>query len=245
MNETFDPITLIMIAAAVVVFFKLRSVLGQKTGHQEPLDPFRPRPGDKSGESASDDKPDIDDENVIQMPGTKSSQQDQEEPDQQPDWEGVADKDGKVIAVLEQIQSLDHGFAAKQFLDGAKAAYEMIVIGFAEADKKSLKSLLSKEVFAGFSAAIDDRKKQNLEMMTQFVGINEAEIVNAEIENKKALITIRFVSEMVSAVRDSSGKTVEGDPTEVQTITDVWTFERNLTSRDPNWRLVATDGEEA
>lgn len=240
MNETFDPVTLIMIAAAVVVFFKLRSILGQKTGHQEPLDPFSRQSDDQKGQTPPNS---ANDDNVIQMPGPKTSDDEKEE--NPPVWEGIAEKDSKIATTLETIRAHDHSFAAVQFLDGAKAAYEMIVTGFAGGDKKSLKNLLSKEVYSGFSTAIDDRKKQSLKMTTQFIGIDQAEICNAEMDGKKALITIRFVSELVSAVRDKSGKIVEGDATETQVITDIWTFERNLTSRDPNWRLVATDGDEA
>lgn len=242
MNETFDPVTLIMIAAAVVVFFKLRSVLGQKTGHQEPLDPFERQPDDQQDHTSLDNGNKANDDNVIQMPGTKASDEEQEDV---PVWEGVAEKDSKIAKVLEEVHALDHSFAAVPFLDGAKAAYEMIVTGFAAGDKKSLKNLLSKEVFSGFSSAIDERKKQGMEMTTQFIGIDQAEIHDAELDSKSALITIRFVSELVSLVRDKSGKIVEGDATETQIITDIWTFERNLVSKDPNWRLVATDGDEA
>ncbi len=248
MNETFDPVTLIMIAAAVVIFFKLRSVLGQKTGHQDPFDPFKRGSDENSNQPDPTGQKDVDadDDNVIQMPGTKTSDQQQsgQETENVPVWEGVAGKGSNIAGALQQIQSVDKNFAASQFLDGAKAAYEMIVTGFAAGDKKSLKSLLSKEVFAGFSAAIDERKKQGMEMATQFIGIDQADIVNAELEGKKALITIRFISELVSVVRDKSGKTMEGDPTETQIITDIWTFERTLASRDPNWRLAATDGDE-
>ena len=245
MNETFDPVTLIMIAAAVVVFFKLRSVLGQKTGHQDPFDPFE-RKSDQQNPS-SKDAPEIqdDDSNVIPMPGPEQrGKVDKEEADK-PVWEGVAEKDSPTAAVLEKIKGYDHSFSVSAFLDGARAAYEMIVTGFAAGDKKSLKSLLSKEVYSGFAAAIDDRKKQGVEMTTQFIGIEQADMVNAELEGKKALLTIRFVSELVSVVRDKSGEVIDGDPSEVQVVTDVWTFQRDLSSRDPNWRLVATDGDEA
>lgn len=243
MNETFDPITLIMIAAAVVVFFKLRSVLGQKTGHQEPFDPFKRRSDNESDEPSSENGNDTNDDNVIQMPGTKVPDDENEE-EEIPVWKGVAEKDSKIATVLEEIHALDHSFAAVQFLDGAKAAYEMIVTGFAAGDKKSLKNLLSKEVFSGFSSAIDERKKHGMQMTTQFIGIDQAEIHDAELDGKTALMTIRFVSELVSQVQDKSGKIVEGDATETQIITDIWTFERDLASRDPNWRLVATDGDE-
>ena len=255
MNETFDPITLIMIAAAVIVFFKLRNVLGQKTGHQDPFDPFERRsndspPNDSPNEGKSQPPAHEDeksDDNVIPMPGTTkaSHRNEDKDEDEKPVWDGVAEKDSEMAAGLEQIQAQDHSFSAAQFLDGARAAYEMIVSGFAIGDKKSLKNLLSKEVYSGFATAIDDRKKQGMEMTTQFIGIDHADIVKAHMEKKKALLTVRFISELVSVVRDKSGEIVEGDATETQEITDIWTFERDLSSRDPNWRLVATDGDEA
>jgi len=254
MNQTFDPITLIMIAAAVFIFFRLRGVLGQKTGHQDPFDPFKKRTDDgenqaqdnaqdqvKGEENAEPDSADQDDSNVIQMPGAKGLP----EADKPDVWEGVAAKGSKVAAGLKKIQDQDSDFSAGQFLDGARAAYEMIVTGFANGDKKSLKSLLSKEVYSGFAAAIDDRKKQGMEMTTQFIGIEQANIVKAQLENTKALLTIKFVSELVSVVKDKSGDVVEGDMAEIQEITDIWTFERKLSSRDPNWRLAATDGDDA
>ncbi len=249
MNETFDPVTLILIVAAVIVFFKLRGVLGQKTGHQDPFDPFEKPPQNSEQQSSrkdpGKDRAEDDDSNVIAMPGSKAPADPGKDTDIPPVWEGVADKGSKIAATLEQIQQQEHGFSAAQFLDGAKAAYEMIVVGFANADKKSLKDLLSKEVYGGFSSAIDDRKKQGLTMTTQFIGIDHADIVNAIMENKKVFLTVRFVSELVSVVNDKGGKEVEGNASEVQVVTDIWTFERNLSSRDPNWRLVATDGDEA
>ena len=247
MNDTFDPVTLIMIAAAVIVFFKLRSILGQKTGHQDPFDPFERHRDESEKQPASRDNEEKDDSNVIPMPGTPKSPPTGVHKDEEPTpiWEGVAEKDSALAAGLDQMQAQDHSFSAPKFLDGARAAYEMIVTGFAAGDKKSLKSLLSKQVYAGFAAAIDERKKQGLQMTTQFIGIDHADIVNAQMEKKNALLTIRFVSELVSVLKDKSGETVEGDASQVQEVTDVWTFERDLSSRDPNWRLVATDGDEA
>ena len=243
MNETFDPITLIMIAAAVFVFFKLRSVLGQKTGHQDPFDPFE-RKSDSEQAPAKDSS--VKDSNVVQMPGTtEAHKEDEKQVPETPVWDGIAEKNSNIAIGLEKIQTQDHSFSASQFLDGARAAYEMIVTGFAVGDKKLLKSLLSKEVYTGFATAIDDRKKQGMEMSTQFIGIDQADIVKVQLESTQALVTVRFVSELVSVVKDKSGKVVEGDVTETQEITDIWTYERNLSSRDPNWRLAATDGDDA
>lgn len=239
MNDTFDPITLLIIAAAVIVFFKLRGVLGQRTGHDEPFD--FPAPKQK--------KPPVenDDDNVIQMPTKTNKTQDSEpvELGLPPEEEVLSPANMKFADVLEKIRAIDPSFDPDTFIEGAKAAYEMIVTGFANGDKKSLKTLLSKEVFNGFSAAIDSRKKQGAQMSTQFIGIDEADVVNIELENKHAYVTARFVSELVSVVEDRNGNVLEGDPTEVQKIIDTWVFERDLSSNDPNWRLVSTDGDEA
>ena len=239
MNNTFDPITLLLIAAAVVVFFKLRGVLGQKTGHQEPFDPFQ---GKNETKSNSSDEKTKEDTNVVQMPGTKPAGTRQAA--DTPSIEGSTG-DAALDASLRKISNLDHQFDPESFIKGAKAAYEMIVTAFAQGDTKTLKDLLSKEVFSGFSSAIEERKAQGVEMTTQFIGIEDAKILKAELEGSNAFITVKIVSELVSVVHDKSGNVVEGDPTEVQEITDIWTFERNLSSKDPNWRLVATDGEES
>lgn len=235
MNETFDPITLILIAAAVVVFFKLRGVLGQKTGHQEEFDPFEKAPDDPAPTNRQNDT----DDNVITMPTNTTGQerrQDKADEELPPEYSNLKKQ-------IEQVRKLDENFDIDQFLTGAKSAYEMIVVGFANADKPALKNLLSKEVFAGFAAAIDDRKKRGAEMTTQFIGIETAEISNIEMEGNRAIITVGFVAEMVSFVRDKKGEVIEGDEHEIQEIRDVWSFERDLSSNDPNWLLVATDDE--
>lgn len=235
MNETFDPITLILIAAAVVVFFKLRGVLGQKTGHQEQFDPFEKSPDEATSTNRSKEA----DDNVITMPTNKQAK-DRSHDDT---GEDLPPKYSNLSEQIKKIRKLDENFDIEQFLTGAKAAYEMIVVGFAEADKAALKNLLSKEVFAGFAAAIDDRKKQGAEMTTQFIGIESTDISKIEMEGKRAIITVRFVAEMVSFVRDNKGNVIEGDENEIQEIRDVWSFERDLSSNDPNWLLVATDDE--
>ncbi len=243
MNDTFDPITLLIIAAAVIVFFKLRGVLGQRTGHDDPID----FPPPKQQNKRDIDEESSDDTNVIQMP-TKTSAKQEVEPVElglPAEEEVLSPANIKFADVLTQIRALDNTFDPDTFVEGAKSAYEMIVTGFANGDKKALKSLLSKEVFSGFSSAIDQRKKEGAEMSTQFVGIDEADVVNIELENKRAFVTTRFVSELVSVVRNNAGKVIEGDATEVQKIIDTWTFERDLSSRDPNWRLVSTDGDDA
>ena len=137
--------------------------------------------------------------------------------------------------------SSDPAFDAKHFLTGAKAAYEMVVTAFAEGDRRSLKNLLSKEVFDGFDAAIRDREGKGETVETKFVAIDKADVTAAEMRAKTAHLTIRFVSQLISSTKDRSGAVIDGSPDKVIDVTDVWTFARDLSSRDPNWKLVATE----
>jgi predicted lipid-binding transport protein (Tim44 family) len=120
-------------------------------------------------------------------------------------------------------------------------AYEMIVMAFAQGDRKVLKPLLSRDVYEGFANAIAEREKATETVETQIVGIEKAEIMAADLHGRRASITIRFLSQMITARRNSDGEVIEGDERAIQDITDVWTFDRDVTARDPNWRLVATE----
>ena len=112
---------------------------------------------------------------------------------------------------------------------------------FAEGDRRSLKNLLSREVYDGFEAAIAEREQRGETTETRFVSLDQADIVSAELRGRNAQITIRFVSKLVSVTRDRNGDVVDGSPDRVTDVTDVWTFARDVSSRDPNWKLVATE----
>jgi len=116
----------------------------------------------------------------------------------------------------------------------------MIVLAFANGDRRALKDLLSSEVFESFDAVIKEREKNEQKTETRFVSIDKAELVNAEVRDRNAQLTVRFVSQMISVTRDKSGVIVDGNAEKVSDITDVWTFARDITSRDPNWKLVGT-----
>jgi predicted lipid-binding transport protein (Tim44 family) len=123
-------------------------------------------------------------------------------------------------------------------------AYEMIVMAYADGDRKTLKNLLSREVFDGFVSAISDRESRSEKIQSSFVGIDKAEIVSAEMKNGEAHITLRIVSELISATRDKAGEVIDGDPETVAEVKDVWTFARDTRAKDPNWKLVATEEED-
>ena len=119
----------------------------------------------------------------------------------------------------------------------------MIITAFSAGDTKALRPLLARDVFEDFSGAIKEREANNETLETTFVGICKAEITEAELRERTAYVTVTFTSEQINVLKDSEGRILDGDPNSVTTITDVWTFARNTKSRDPNWTLVATDGD--
>ena len=131
----------------------------------------------------------------------------------------------------------------RHFLTGARAAYEMIVNAYAEGDRRTLKNLLSREVYDGFEAAISEREKRGETVESRFVSIDNAEITATELRGHTAQVTVRFQSKLVSVTRDKNGTVIDGNAEKVTDVTDVWTFARDVSSRDPNWKLVATEAE--
>ncbi|MCU0831521.1 MAG: Tim44/TimA family putative adaptor protein [Rhizobiaceae bacterium] len=232
--EMFDFSTLIFIVAAVFIFLRLRSVLGQRTGHERPpYDPF----------SKPDKKADAGDaDNVVTLPRRKTDSAAAAE--SMADIDAIAAPGTPLNRALRDVREKDPSFAPSPFVDGAKLAYEMIVLAFADGDRKTLKNLLSREVFEGFSAALDEREKRGEKVQSSFVGIKDARIVAAEIKASEANVTLRIASEIITATIGKDGAVIEGDPETVTEVTDVWTFARDLRSRDPNWKLVATEADE-
>jgi predicted lipid-binding transport protein (Tim44 family) len=158
-----------------------------------------------------------------------------------PVWIGYAEEGSSLAEGIERIAAADREFTPASFLSGAKLAYEMVVTAFAQGDKPTLKNLLSREVYDGFAGAIDNREKAGEKLDSRFVGIDKADLVSAELTGRRALVTVKFVSELISATTNRAGDVIEGDPKQIREITDVWTFERDVGSRDPNWKLVATE----
>ena len=110
-----------------------------------------------------------------------------------------------------------------------------------EGDRRTLKNLLSREVYDGFEAAIKEREKRGETVETRFVSIDKADIAAAEMRGRTAQVTVRFVSQLISVTRDKDGNVIDGNADKVTDVTDVWTFARDVSSRDPNWKLVATE----
>jgi predicted lipid-binding transport protein (Tim44 family) len=141
---------------------------------------------------------------------------------------------------LAALKAADRSFEEKHFLQGARAAFEIIVNGFAKGDAAALKPLLSDAVFASFSQAIRERDARQERHETNLLAIKAVEIADAAVQGDAALVTVKFVSDQSNVTRAADGHVVDGSPDQVEEKTDLWTFSRAVRSRDPNWILVAT-----
>ena len=236
--EFLDLTTIITIAVAVFVLLRLRAVLGQRTGHQEPpdyLEGLNRRKSDQSEETSGD--------NVVKLPNRQPAGSQQAVDPVIEEINEIASPRTKLNKALKAVRENDPTFQPKSFLSGASSAYEMIVSAFAAGDSKALRDLLSPEVFEGFNSVINERRERGETVKTAFVGLDSAEIKSAEMKENESHVTVRFVSQIISAVLSSDGKVLEGDENEIATVTDIWTFSRDVRSRDPNWKLVATEAE--
>ena len=130
--------------------------------------------------------------------------------------------------------------AKKQFLKGAEIAYEKIITDFAKGDKKSLKTLLEKSLFNDFSKVIDERKDKQLKYETTFIGLKSAKILEFKKIENLYKVSVNFVSEIITCVKDKNDKVIEGNPDTIKTVNDVWKFSKNMWSQDPTWYLVET-----
>ncbi len=243
-----DPVTLIFLVVAILVGLKLRGALGQQDDDDDgrPMDGYGPP---KTRGSAHKETPRRDD-NVVTLP-TRDGQVGLDPYPAQKEKKSVnmadqiskfAKKGSALEKALQEVAAADKSFEPEAFLEGAKTAYEMIVMAFAEGNRKLLKQLLAKEVFEGFTGALDAREKKKLIVDSSFIGIDRAEIASAELRNQRTIrITVKFVSSLITATHTRDGEVVEGDPKKVREVTDIWTFARDANARDPNWQLVATE----
>lgn len=209
---------LLLGAIAGFIALRLRAVLGQRTGHQQ-----RRRPP-FGGPEAESDKTADERDNVIPLPRREG--------------DAAAERPGD--ETLARIRAADPSFDAAEFLDGAKAAYEMIVTAFANGDKEALRPLLSREVFSDFAGVIDERTKRGETVESTFVGLRGAEIVETQVNGRIVEVTVKFESELISVTKDAQGHVIAGHANAVDQVTDIWTFARDAGSRDPNWTLIAT-----
>ncbi|MDH7797991.1 MULTISPECIES: Tim44/TimA family putative adaptor protein [unclassified Beijerinckia] len=241
MQDSFDVTTIVFALLAIFVVWKLRSVLGTRPGPEKPRPERSPAPnGAAPGRNGNDGV-------VVRLPGAAN---DAGAPttaavaESRDRWTDVAEPGSKVWLGLDQIVAVDPSFDGKGFITGAKSAYEMIITAFASGDRQALRGLLAKEVFDSFAQAITDREARGEKVETTFVSIDKAQMTDAILRGKVAQITMRFVSKLITATRDRNGTVIDGDAEHVSDLVDVWTFERDTSARDPNWRLViVADGD--
>ncbi|HSK38606.1 MAG TPA: Tim44/TimA family putative adaptor protein [Arenibaculum sp.] len=219
--QFIDILIFAMIAAFLV--YRLRSVLGRRHGEERQRpNPYESRPG-QGGAKAPD--------NVVHLP------------ERNPPAE--ASMNGRheplpLSAGLASVREADPNFDEKHFLQGARAAFEMIVDAFARGDADALRPLLSDSVFENFAQAIKDRQQRGETLETRIVEIKDADLVEAGVEGRSAFVTVKFISDQINVTRDGAGTVVDGDPDQFLEVVDIWTFARNIRSRDPNWLLVET-----
>lgn len=239
MSGNIDILTLIALLVTVFVVIKLRSALGRRTPDE---DQARYERQAKAREAAAaNDK-------VVTLPRREQERAeptDFEQEDERTPEERLEVRDASILPDarpgLLQIAQTDRSFDAEHFSNGAKQAYEMIVTAYAEGNRELLSNLLSRDVFEGFADAMDNRDSRGEKVDQSFVGINRCDITEAELASDgEANITLKFLSQLITATMNSAGEVISGDPQKIQEVTDIWTFARNIRDDNPNWRLVAT-----
>lgn len=208
-----DPAIVIFALLAAFVLWKLRSVLGERTGFEQRND-FSPL-----SQATAAPQPRIADDAR---------------------WQDFAERGSAVWDGLDAIAKAQPGFDAGAFLNGAREAYKLVVHAFSVADDASLRSLTSDEVYGSFKTALAERAQRGETMETNLVAFNSVKMVSAAAESVGARIGVRFDAEFVTVTRDRTGQVVEGDSEKPQEIIDVWTFARRHDASGPNWLLVAT-----
>ncbi|WP_333684352.1 Tim44/TimA family putative adaptor protein [Pontibaca methylaminivorans] len=215
-----SPIIQLLVLAGIAIFliWRLRNVLGTREGFEKPAVPQKP--------AHSDPRPEFE---VIEGGPDRDI------------TDHVAEGSPEAEA-LAQMKRVEPAFSVTDFVQGARSAYEMIVTGFDKGDLDGLRPLLDEDVHASFAEAVRAREEQGLKIESEFIGVRETVIreVSFQRDSNLAEVTMRFVGELTSVVRNAEGEIVEGNPSAIKRQTDVWTFARTMGAADPNWRLVAT-----
>lgn len=223
--QFIDIVFFAMVALFLVL--RLRSVLGKRTGNErpnnerrqsDPLSPTPPLPGRK------------DSDNVIALPDRGSVR------------DGAAAPAGSPLeAGLAEIRAADRNFNDREFVGGARQAFEMILGAFAQGDVKTLRGLLSDEVYANFANEIERREKAGEKLESSIQRMRSVDIVDAKLQGSEAMVTVKFVTDQVNVLRDAQGEPLPEQSTAAYEVVDLWTFARDTRTNDPNWLLVATD----
>jgi predicted lipid-binding transport protein (Tim44 family) len=243
MQQSFDPSIVVFAVLAIFVVWKLRSVLGTRTGTERPpFDPFearrRLREG-KPGRDSAPPEPGRGPGQVIPLQRDAAARPAAVDPAEA--WRPCVEPGSQSLDGLLKIGAADRTFTADSFMQGARGAYEMIVSAFAVGDRATLRPLLAKDVFEGFDAAISAREARGDKTETTFVSTEKPLVHDAQLKGRTAQVTLLFQSKMITVTRNRDGAVIEGAPDQVAEVFDRWTFAREIDARDPNWHLVATE----
>lgn len=215
-----SPILQLLVLAGIAVFLilRLKSVLGTRDGFEGP-----PRGAEAAAQERRSEFEVVD------------GGPDRDITDHVPE-------DTDAAGALADMKRIEPQFGVTDFLQGSRGAYEMILMAFENGKLDDVMPFLSEEVFETFVQVVDARQEQGLTIDAEFIGLRETALADASFDqsSNRAEITVRFVGELVSVVRDKEGEIVEGAPGQSKKQKDIWTFERVMGSNDPNWRLVAT-----
>lgn len=210
---------IILLAAVVLIFQRLKNLLG--TRPEQTI--TRTKLSDESAAKIFD---------II----AKEAEKQKEFPTE--DAPAISENDS--LSDLDKTLANIPNFNKNHFLNGAKRAFEIIITAFSNGDIEILENLVNKKLIKKFQEIIEKRRNEGITAETDLIGFNQAEITSAAISDDVAKITVKFVSEQVNLLRDKDNQIIEGDENFIQSITDVWTFERCLTSANPNWLLIST-----
>ena len=212
---------LVLAGIAIFLILRLRSVLGTREGFEKPSVPQQ-----RTDNGPVSSRPEFE---VIE------GGPDRDITDHVPDGSDAA----KALAAMKMAEP---GFGVNDFLQGARGAYEMILMAFERGDLDQIRPFLSDEVYESFAEVVAERERQGLSIDASFVGLREITLVDAEFDrdDSEAELTVRFMGEITSAVRNQAGEIIEGSTSEIKRQKDVWTFARKMGANDPNWQLVAT-----
>ena len=239
MPDSLDASTIIFALLAIFILWKLRSVLGSRNDDEKepppnlflrrPQGPVNPGPSSNNDNAA---KPLESQPVAAPLPPVEVSGVDR--------WKAYAEPGSKVAQGLDAVAGTDISFGIESFVAGAKIAYDMILAAFAAGDRQTLQNLLDQDVYQSFVAAIAAREARGETMKTTVESINSISIEEASLRMRVAQITLRIRAKVITATENSDGKVIEGSLDQPVELIDIWTFARDTQSRDPNWKLIAT-----
>lgn len=216
-----SPLIQLLVLAGIAVFLilRLKNVLGTREGFEQP--PIPKQPSERSNQpnlEVIEGGPDLDITDHV-------------------------DEDSDAAKALAEMKRIEPSFNVADFLQGARGAYEMIVMGYENGNLAEIQPFLSEEIYESFVDGVAAREDQGLTIEAEFIGVRELKLMDATFDDDtgEAELTIRYVAELTSAVRDQGGDIIEGSLTEVKRQKDTWAFARTMGADDPNWLLVSTD----